>query len=146
MIGQKFGSLLVIEKAGVHIQPNGKTNSRWLCKCDCGNETTPMRHDLKSGKTQSCGSCDSEDSYIYIIQDGPFIKIGYGKAPLNRLMRLQTGNPRELKLVKTFLCSNNDVKRIEKEIHEAFDKRRERGEWFRSRPRPVIRKIEKIMS
>lgn len=51
LTGQKFGHLMVIELA-----PNsdsGKT--RWLCKCDCGNEKVVATGNLRSGKTKSCG-------------------------------------------------------------------------------------------
>jgi hypothetical protein len=50
-IGQRFGRLLVV--ARVESDKNG--NSRWLCKCDCGNESTPLGQSLRSGATTSCG-------------------------------------------------------------------------------------------
>lgn len=51
MVGKKFGALTVIERA-----PNDKHGkTRWLCKCECGNESTPNGADLKSGKSKSCG-------------------------------------------------------------------------------------------
>ena len=51
-VGKRFGLLTVIKD-------NGRLNSRiaWLCKCDCGKETTVRSQDLKEGKTQSCGDC-----------------------------------------------------------------------------------------
>ena len=66
MIGARFGKLLVVEKAGVHKQPNGRTNSRWLCQCDCGNTSKPMRGDLKKGNTSSCGSCKDKKEGGYV--------------------------------------------------------------------------------
>ena len=38
LIGQKFGRLLVIERAENYVFPNGTTASRWLCRCDCGRK------------------------------------------------------------------------------------------------------------
>lgn len=49
--GQKFGYLTVVE-----IDPtvkNGRTN--WKCLCKCGNYTTVVAYQLRSGKTISCG-------------------------------------------------------------------------------------------
>jgi hypothetical protein len=48
----KIWKLIVIEKKelGRHATP-----PRWLCKCDCGQETTPSQRDLLHGDTKSCG-------------------------------------------------------------------------------------------
>lgn len=49
--GHKFGSLTVEKFVG-----RTKTRSSvWLCKCDCGKETTVSGAQLRNGKTQSCG-------------------------------------------------------------------------------------------
>ena len=54
LVGERFGKLTVIEFAGV--KKYGKKNARmWKCKCDCGNETTVIQHNLLCGNTQSCG-------------------------------------------------------------------------------------------
>lgn len=53
LIGRRFGKLVVKER-----KDNGKfRNSRWLCKCDCGNEKIIAGFHLtnKSKPTQSCG-------------------------------------------------------------------------------------------
>lgn len=50
LVGMRFGRLSVIGKT--------KTKSNrvaWICKCDCGNETTPMTTSLLKGRTKSCG-------------------------------------------------------------------------------------------
>ncbi len=49
--GNHYGRLIVIKRAA-----NDKHNhKRWLCKCECGNETTVLENDLVTGKTRSCG-------------------------------------------------------------------------------------------
>ena len=53
---QKFGRLTVIKR--IENDKHGK--SRWLCKCDCGNEIQVVGIDLKSGHTQSCGCLQKE--------------------------------------------------------------------------------------
>ena len=58
-MGQRFGKLIVIEKAEDYISPKGKHESKWFCKCDCGNVKVVRQSDLRSGKTKSCGHCNS---------------------------------------------------------------------------------------
>lgn len=50
LTGQRFGRLTVLEKA-----PSVGRNGRWLCSCECGQETIAETTRLKSGKTRSCG-------------------------------------------------------------------------------------------
>lgn len=47
--GQRFGALVVLE----HIPQSKPT--KWLCRCDCGNETTVNSSNLIQGLTTSCG-------------------------------------------------------------------------------------------
>ena len=48
--GKRFGKLVVIEQV-----ENLHTKTRWLCKCDCGNNKIVQSNHLKSGATISCG-------------------------------------------------------------------------------------------
>ena len=50
-IGTRFGQLTVISPFESDL--NGL--SRWVCKCDCGNETVAYGTNLKRGLTTSCG-------------------------------------------------------------------------------------------
>lgn len=56
LTNQRFGRLLVLSKYDVV----GKGETRWLCRCDCGNECVVSRGGLKGGKTQSCGCLQRE--------------------------------------------------------------------------------------
>lgn len=49
--GQKFERLTALERTGV--AADGQ--SLWLCRCDCGNETTVKYGNLRSNHTKSCG-------------------------------------------------------------------------------------------
>jgi hypothetical protein len=51
MTGLKFGKLTCIKYAGKDRQGL----SLWLCKCDCGKETTTRGSGLRGGTTRSCG-------------------------------------------------------------------------------------------
>ena len=60
LLGQRFGKLTVISKAG--ISKHGSVN--WLCKCDCGNETIVNSNNLRRGHTLSCGCYQREQAAI----------------------------------------------------------------------------------
>ncbi len=51
LVGQRFGSLTVIERAE---NPNNR-QTKWLCRCDCGETYVAYGPNLKSGRITSCG-------------------------------------------------------------------------------------------
>ena len=51
LAGRRFGRLTVLHSIG--IDNNGKL--RWLCKCDCGRETSVTSNHISNGSIQSCG-------------------------------------------------------------------------------------------
>ena len=56
IIGEKFGRLTVIERIA-----NGKNGqSRWLCRCECGNLKEVQYSNLQSGQVKSCGCLRQE--------------------------------------------------------------------------------------
>lgn len=59
LTGQKFNRLTVLQLADVQ---NTK-DLRWLCRCDCGKETTVQGNNLKSGLVKSCG-CYRHDKAV----------------------------------------------------------------------------------
>lgn len=65
---QRFGRLTVICRA-----PRGKSyDSKWLCRCDCGNETVVYALALKASKepTVSCGCYIAENAGKWNIKHG----------------------------------------------------------------------------
>lgn len=64
LTNMRFGKLIVLRR--VDNTKSGK--AQWLCRCDCGNETTVVSNKLISGKTSSCGKCD----YIEIVTGDKF--------------------------------------------------------------------------
>lgn len=60
LIGQRFDRLTVLERAEDYIKPDGRCESQWCCKCDCGNEIIVRTHCLTSGHTKSCGCLQKE--------------------------------------------------------------------------------------
>ena len=53
LTGQRFGKLLVIERANV-VGKAGQ-NAKWKCLCDCGKTHIVYSHCLKDGSVKSCG-------------------------------------------------------------------------------------------
>lgn len=49
LTGKRFGKLIVVSRA-----PNKYNATRWICKCDCGNETIVRGSCLRVGHTTSC--------------------------------------------------------------------------------------------
>ena len=54
--GQKFGRLLVIERAG-----SNRGSITYLCRCECGNEVIVPTSSLRSGNTKSRGCLSREN-------------------------------------------------------------------------------------
>jgi hypothetical protein len=59
LTGRRFGRLVVVAFAERRQVPGG-TRVLWLCKCDCGGETSATFNTLRSGHTQSCGCLHRE--------------------------------------------------------------------------------------
>jgi hypothetical protein len=70
---------------------------------------------------------DADDQCVYFITDGEFIKIGVAVDPQKRLNGLQTGNPRQLRLLGTVPGGTS----LERGLHACFQARHVHGEWFR---------------
>ena len=56
--GQKYGYLTVIKRMANSVGGN----TRWLCKCECGNEKVITGSALRQGTTKSCG-CKTKELF-----------------------------------------------------------------------------------
>lgn len=63
LMGRRFGRLLVVDVASSVSRPGAPNRSRWLCRCDCGNEKIIQARFLIDGTTKSCG-CYSRERNI----------------------------------------------------------------------------------
>lgn len=68
--GQKFGKLLVLERAESNIEPSGRKRTMWKCLCDCGQVTIVQACSLKSQSVRSCGCAKSERNKKYFTTHG----------------------------------------------------------------------------
>lgn len=74
-------------------------------------------------------------SELYLISEGPCgpIKVGLSTNPRSRLLDLQIGNPRPLRILATYKMEREEVYRAERFLHEELEvmfPRRLVGEWF----------------
>ena len=51
LTGQRFGRLTVIGRG----ESGLNKSTRWICRCDCGNQTLVYGGNLRQGYTRSCG-------------------------------------------------------------------------------------------
>lgn len=71
LVGQKFGRLSVIDRT-----ENSKSGgTRFICKCDCGNEVVVVGGNLRSGNTTSCG-CFHKERVAAMNRE---VKVTHGK-------------------------------------------------------------------
>ena len=70
LIGQRFGKLVVIERA----ENTKECRAQWLCKCDCGKTKVIKGKYLLNGDTKSCGCLKHAEPKIKKITVG--LKIG----------------------------------------------------------------------
>lgn len=60
LTGQRFGRLVVIQRAENEQGSNGARCTYWKCICDCGKNATVSASHLQTGHTQSCGCAHQE--------------------------------------------------------------------------------------
>ena len=70
------------------------------------------------------------DGFVYFLDDGDFIKIGWAVDPETRWRDLQTGSARHHQL----LGSTPGTLLDERNLHRKFAHLKHRGEWFKKEP------------
>lgn len=65
LTGRKFGLLTVINCVG----RTKNHSAKWLCRCDCGEETVVSSLHLPDGHTQTCGKCVKAVTQRWIFQN-----------------------------------------------------------------------------
>ena len=53
--GERFANLVVEGYYGVVISKSGKTESVWICACDCGERYLHRQSDITGKKIKRCG-------------------------------------------------------------------------------------------
>jgi hypothetical protein len=84
-IGQRFGKLVVSYLGQPYIDSRGKSQCRWVCKCDCGKTTLVAPYHLVARNHTSCGCL--KESRIAIGVKEYFTKF-YQATPEYKILRL----------------------------------------------------------
>ena len=64
LTGKRFGQLTVLRRDADNVLPSGLHEPMWLCRCDCGKETSVRGAFLRSGHTTSCGCGQTGHNFI----------------------------------------------------------------------------------
>ena len=74
---------------------------------------------------------NNNHSYVYIIDNGTFIKIGKANNTTTRAHQLQTASSTPLQILGRIPCeSAKEAHEVEQYLHSRFAEYREIGEWF----------------
>lgn len=68
LTGKRFGRLTVLSL--IESESGAKIPTKWLCRCDCGNELEVRACNLKSGNSSSCGCLQRENAAIKKYKHG----------------------------------------------------------------------------
>lgn len=79
--GNRYGRLLVLDRAGYHVSSGGLPQAAWSCRCDCGNELVVQGAQLRSGHTRSCGCLRQDVRRQRVGLKNPNWKGGRAAAP-----------------------------------------------------------------
>ena len=65
LTNKQFGKLTVIKQVEDYVKPDGRHNTRWLCKCSCEDDKYcyAITDILTSGRKTSCG-CEGKERRI----------------------------------------------------------------------------------
>ena len=110
--GQKFGKLVALRYLG---------KSRWLCKCDCGEETVAVANHLRRGHTVSCGCIRSKGEY-HIAEILRELGIPYAKQYMAEDLRNEKGNLIRIDFAIFDKKSENIIGFIEYNGRQHYDK------------------------
>lgn len=86
----------------------------WLCKCDCGNETTVSGKDLRSGHTKSCGCFQREVAKDTMSRTGKI----YGA--INGTARATHGHSANNARTSTYITWQNMIQRCTDKAHDHY--------------------------
>lgn len=68
LTGKQFTNLKVLYRANNSVK-NGKTRSKWHCKCNCGNEFDVLYDNLIRRQNMTCKACANQNRIIHNRKD-----------------------------------------------------------------------------
>ena len=148
LTGQRFGRLVVIERAEDYIFPSGQKQAQWLCECSCENHnkiiTTSAR--LKSGNTKSCGCLKSEavKENIYtgkLMIDFDWILFPVANAIKDVDKTLTQMNKDLIAQAKQLVSLEKHVDKLESKVRTTFEKQ-EKMQYKLNDTKDILNKME----
>ena len=82
----------------------------------------------KSNKRSRSRSTPDNSGFVYVLQAGPYYKIGRAKNVNNRVKQLATLPPFDVVIIHTI--KTQDSYELELQLHGRFDNKHKNGEWF----------------
>lgn len=86
--GQRFGRLVVLSE----LEPD-RYGRRWLCRCDCGNETSASANALHSGIVKSCGCLRDDISKMLASQAVSASRASHTAEAISKRIKSCYGDP-----------------------------------------------------
>lgn len=84
-----------------------------------------------------------DNSYVYFITDGHFVKIGKADNPIKRISGIQVGCPYEIRTIAIVPCiSSSASTQVEGWLHTVYEGYSVRGEWFDIYDKLILAKWE----
>lgn len=102
MIGERFGRLIVLARAG----SNAHRAALWTCRCDCGKEITTSGNSLRKGVVNSCG-CMKIEMLVRTAKSRALSKSDKEKSAERRRERARMSMRKRRREDPTFRLSQN---------------------------------------
>lgn len=126
------GSLLSHEEIDVYISllEEAKTQAEDSAVEQLNNEIHEERmNELKDYENKYNPSLNKKSGFVYLMRSkNDKYKIGFSKDPKKRLKSLQNDTPFELECLR--VIQTDDMKGLERDMHEYYKSKRVAGEWF----------------
>lgn len=106
LAGLTFGKLTVIDKLGSAPRSGGRTEIKWKCVCDCGNEVIASTANLNNGKCIQCYQCAHDLTGLKRRQD--LTGETYGKLTVKKML-YNYNNTNKTKCLCDCECGKTDV-------------------------------------
>lgn len=115
----------------------------YICSC-CGNTLYNYSVFENISIDEYYKRKHTKHGYVYLVQCGPYYKIGMTSNVVSRLSALQAMNPYPISLI--YQIKTCCPSKIEKEIHDKLSHCRLKGEWFSCGRTEALDAIDDIIS
>lgn len=120
LVGQTFGRLTVLRRISYG---DSSHQTRWLCRCACGNETVVTTGNLKHGHTASCGCVQAEaqqspEARVAALKQSPLTGAFETNIRAKEFVLEHGGRSWTIRNLSKFVRDNLELLGIENDEHE----------------------------